>query len=610
VNRLQRAIADKDHRDRGAYAVLYAVLITVIVGIAALVLDLATLRLDRRTNRAAADSAAIAAAAELGQAGSNPRDACLKAMSYAGANLGIATVDNTCGAFPVADTDVEARCAADTKQVANYPANGLPDPDGIRIEVSWPVPNDDPLMTDPDRENTTTIVQDVSNRDGQPCQRMAVEIIQRGDFAFAGIFGFSGQTTRSHSVGLATFEGGDAPAALVVLDEDACQALTMEGGGSGDGVIVEADPSGKFGGTIAVDSSGEECKQDVPSDKVIAGTNNNNLWALDSTAGVRAQIKVFARAFVPSPPGKAYNSADVDGCLGGSSDIDQMRAWNANVCPEPTPRSARVTDAPWVNRYNCPTTPVECGHADDFPESLTAYNFVRQWTEWAADVAPGIPESAVKSDALYENLYADCDSLEVESDAVLTVTDKLVVRGDLYVQKGCLLIDAATATCTGGTPPAATDDGSVYVGGSFTVKPGAKILIDRAFVYVGGSVEVGSNANGINGEAGAVTWIAPFGSQADCTITNFPSPACFEALALWADGGGGSLIKGGASLVVDGSFFLPNATFEFGGGSQDHPTRAQFVSRLLRFHGSSSLRMVPDVDWLPPIPNVGSELIR
>ena len=72
MNTLQRALEQKD---RGAYAILYAVLLTVMVGMAALVLDLANLRLDRRTNRAAADSAAIAAAAELGQAASSPRDA-------------------------------------------------------------------------------------------------------------------------------------------------------------------------------------------------------------------------------------------------------------------------------------------------------------------------------------------------------------------------------------------------------------------------------------------------------------------------------------------------------------------------------------------------------
>ena len=109
-----------EQRDRGAYAILYATLLTVMVGIAALVLDLANLRLDRRANRAAADSAAIAAAAELGQAASSPRDACEKAMHYAEANLGITTPGaNTCGAtFPAAEAQVASACAAGRKLVA------------------------------------------------------------------------------------------------------------------------------------------------------------------------------------------------------------------------------------------------------------------------------------------------------------------------------------------------------------------------------------------------------------------------------------------------------------------------------------------------------------
>src|SRR5262245_20576907 len=114
-----------------------------MVGIAALVLDLANLRLDRRANRAAADSAAIAAAAELGQAASSPRDACEKAVRYAEANLGITTPGaNTCaGTFPAAETQVATSCAAGTKLVAedipSYPPGSTPDRDNFRIEVSW-----------------------------------------------------------------------------------------------------------------------------------------------------------------------------------------------------------------------------------------------------------------------------------------------------------------------------------------------------------------------------------------------------------------------------------------------------------------------------------------
>jgi Putative Flp pilus-assembly TadE/G-like len=305
VSSFRRAL---EQRDRGAYAILYATLLTVMVGIAALVLDLANLRLDRRENRAAADSAAIAAAAELGQAASSPRDACEKAMHYAEANLGITTPGaNTCAAtFPVAEAQVTAACAAGTKlvaeDIASYPPGSAPDRDNFRIEISWPVPDDDRLMTDPDRENSTTIVQGVSAKDGKPCARMGVEVIQRGEFVFAGIFGFSGQTTSSHSVGLTRVgETGDVPAPLVVLDRNSCDALVVGGGGS---VVVAADPGGDFGGTITIDSDGSGGDVGCNGGKTVisAPSNNNHLWALDSPTGQEAQVQVFASAFTAQAP--------------------------------------------------------------------------------------------------------------------------------------------------------------------------------------------------------------------------------------------------------------------------------------------------------------------
>jgi Putative Flp pilus-assembly TadE/G-like len=632
VNTLQRAL---DQKDRGAYAILYAVLLTVMVGIAALVLDLANLRLDRRANRAAADSAAIAAAAQLGQAASSPRDACEKAVHYAEANLGISSPGaNTCAAtFPAAAAAVETACAAGAKLVAedvpSYPQGSTPDRDTFRIEVSWPVPDGDRLMTDPDRENSTTIVQGISAKDGKPCARMGVEVIQRGQFVFAGIFGFSGQTTGSHSVGLSGVgETGDVPAPLVVLDQSSCDALVVGGGGN---VVVAADPAGDFGGTITIDSDGSGGDVGCNGGKTVisAPSNNNHLWALDSPTGQKAQIQVYAPAFTaqaPSPPGIAYDASDIIGCTVGGPAIADMGG--AGVCPIPTQRNSRVTDAPWAQRYNCAeATAADCHHEGDFP-GVGPYDFVDQWVDYVTTTESKSTTTlqaegwtvlsgggcSVSGNEVFADVYADCDTLHV--DGTLAVTGRLIVRNDLVI-KGCMLINYGDNFAQCATLPAPViipgqDGGNVYVGGGLSSTGSeATMMIGQAFVYLAGRLDWSATH-------GLASWTAPYGSQISCqpaaSSGEAPSPACFEDLGLWSPYAASEtsphVLGGGADIRVDGTLFMPVGKFEFSGGTVNTQDNAQFVAKRLGLHGSGTLTMVPNIERSTSIPGSGGSLIR
>ncbi len=627
MNTFRRAL---EQRDRGAYAILYAVLITVMVGIAALVLDLANLRLDRRANRAAADSAAIAAAAELGQAASSPRDACEKAVHYAEANLGITNPGaNTCAAtFPAAEAAVATACAAGTKLVAedvpSYPPGSTPDRDIFRIEVNWPVPDGDPLMTDPDRENSTAIVQGISARDGKPCARMGVEVIQRGQFVFAGIFGFSGQTTSSHSVGLSGVgETGDVAAPLVVLDRSSCDALVVGGGGS---VVVAADPGGAFGGTITIDSDGSGGDVGCNGGKTVisAPSNNNHLWALDSPTGQKAQIQVFAPAFTaqaPSPPGLAYDPSDVIGCTGGGPTIADMGG--AGVCPIATSRNNRVTDAPWVNRYNCTqATADDCHHEGGFP-AVGPYDFVDQWVDYVGTVESTLPAGwtplsgsgcTVSGDQHFADVYADCDTLHV--DGTMAVTGQLIARGNVVV-KGCLLINYDSDFGQCGTLPAPVitpgpDGKNIYIGGDLSsIGSDSTMMIGQAFVYLAGRLDWSATH-------GLVSWTAPYGTQNTChpaaSSGEPPSPACFEDLGMWspyaASDTSPHVLGGGADIRVDGTLFMPAGKFEFTGGTVNTQDNAQFVAKRLGLHGNGTLTMVPNIERSTSIPGSGGSLIR
>ncbi|HKE51342.1 MAG TPA: pilus assembly protein TadG-related protein, partial [Actinomycetes bacterium] len=154
--------------DRGAYAVLYAILVVLLVGVVALVIDLATLRMDRRTNRAAADSAALAGSSALGRSGVNPIAACEQAMNYVEADLEASGTDNCASVFAGSPM---TQCSAGVAKTATEAVAGR------TVKVTWPVPNGSALL-DPDQEDWpgADVTQLVSSKDGVPCQRVAVEI--------------------------------------------------------------------------------------------------------------------------------------------------------------------------------------------------------------------------------------------------------------------------------------------------------------------------------------------------------------------------------------------------------------------------------------------------
>src|SRR5207302_1819793 len=97
--------------------ILYAVLMSVLLGVTALALDLSALRDDRRTNRVAADAAAIAGSGAMGLTGGSPATGCLAAMRYAEVSLGITTpgADNCVSVFA---GSASSMCTAGTARTA------------------------------------------------------------------------------------------------------------------------------------------------------------------------------------------------------------------------------------------------------------------------------------------------------------------------------------------------------------------------------------------------------------------------------------------------------------------------------------------------------------
>ena len=94
--------------DDGVYAILYALLVLILVGTAAVVVDLAMLRESRASTRSAADAAVLVAAASLNSVQPNrndPRGGCERAWAYLKVNLVASAGDlpdgsATCAVFP------------------------------------------------------------------------------------------------------------------------------------------------------------------------------------------------------------------------------------------------------------------------------------------------------------------------------------------------------------------------------------------------------------------------------------------------------------------------------------------------------------------------------
>jgi hypothetical protein len=119
-----------------------------------------------------------------------------------------------------------------------------------------------------------------------------------------------------------------------------------------------------------------------------------------------------------------------------------------------------------------------------------------------------------------------------------------------------------------------------------------------------------------------VYWSAPFGKQqvptpgvcaAGNRTTTYPTITCFEDLSSWNewnDLGHPNNLNGQSQVFVDGTWFVPDTEFTFGGGTAQDQTRAQFVARILNLNGQGTLKMIPDAERTTPIPFVYGALIR
>lgn len=612
-------------KEEGAYAVMYAILVVLLMGMAAFVVDLAMLRADKRTDRTNADFAVLAGAKEISTGPYFPQKACAIAWANLIASLGSQAPAANCGTLPA-------------DGIATCPAPGSPaeaTANGIRIRIFWPVASDSALLTNPDglsEGSTRTYDADFDGTAGG-CDRLGVEITRTRDFVLASAIGFTSGASDARSVGRFTVKPGNAeyPYPLVLLDQHSCQVLSI----NGTGTAVEVRNNGDTPGRIGVDSDGAYKSNSDPHDsnstRCNGGDQNANgvimdvgggakMQTFDGASGDLATIEVFGPGGLPA---NTAISSKVHDCSSGVPCI-----WRA-----PTLRFQRITRLPFDNAYNCGTSngcpggSALTAYIDRFVTAAGAVtNSTSGWTVINASSTPSCSDANATLTAT--QYFVDCGTTwTVGGKWLFPAGATVIVNGHLAVANaGCFATnaDAINLPDPCASPYAPTEPSTLTTnvrlsvrGDILSIGSGGKLVLPRTFV----SQPTSSSRFSGSGFA-VISWTAPYGDKtamaADCSsstvVAEMPPVSCFRNLAFWTEAPAADsnpeVITGGSALHMEGTYFMGNAKLKLSGGSGIDVNNSQFVAKRIEASGGSTLTFIPNIDRTTGVPLYGVALIR
>jgi hypothetical protein len=616
--------------DRGAYAVLYAITMTVFIAFAAVVVDLSSLRLDRRVDRLAADAAALAGAAYLHPGDTrDPEQACLSAWAYLDGNIGpldASAAPTACGGFASYRGNVPCPVA----QIDQSTTVG-----DFGVTVSWPVLDVSALMTQPDvRPGTVAAPNPDTLWDGiDPCARIGVTVTRSRSFVLAPAFGVSGGSTEVHSVAAAApAASGDEVAALIALDEQRLATLCARQGGSISASSYD-DAGQPRPGIIAVDSDGSAGAHGC------SGADDYVIFA-DTEPGTRICADGIEAG--AGCDGEGYIDSYAKGPFGDSARSHDPAA---PLAPLPGGVAERIGTGPVFGRYGCATSgplPAAGCHTPNYIDSLGAqlggpgepigYTALRDGQPIPGSNPP-VPFQCRADTPVFipnDRWFVDCDEFDASANVVFG-GGRVVFKGTVSVSGGCLGInvpleglnpgdpvaacpaveDAGTATAT--TQPAPTSNARVYIRGragapSFAKDGAGTILLPRTFVYLqDGSMQM-------SGGGGSLLWThvkatgCPLGDE-DCRASRF------DKLAFWSQAGATHEIQthdaggpAGNRLDLMGVLFAGGSHLRFSG--DDATLRAQLWADTIEVVGPAELTWAPGPTSAVPTQRSRIRLIR
>jgi hypothetical protein len=595
--------------DRGVYAILYAVTMTLFIAFGAIVVDLSSARQDRRIDRLGADAAALAGADQLALDARDPYAGCQRAWSYLDANL------------PSLDPPAVDPCAAFLPfagvQACTLAPLPLTSPAGdYTVTITWPVADLSDLLTKPALRPGSVSQSLVPAVDGDdPCARMGVEVTREREFIFGAVVG--GPTrigSAVHSVARAT---PDILSALHVLDPAACQALTTS-----DGTSLRVRRYAYLGdrpGAITVESTGDGCESG---------------YVVQPSAAAGSHICVDG----PGPDDGPYPDCNGNGLI-------RMRALNPSGgnpllafdpgLPEsvlaPTPQALidERGSRPVTDIHGCATSPpsVSCTTTPNHVSALVAalggtglpipYQVVgygdndgsafRELPDPA--LVPGFDDCSPGDVSVPRgNWFVNCPDSNgfVASGTVVFEGGTIVFAGGAAADGGCLAFNVPSASCPSGEPaPGPGPDTIVYLRDDhLTQRNSGTLLLPRTVVFIrDGHVQLEGG--------GRLFWTAP--TADGCNGNAACEAARFTKIALWSEGGGAepNLLRGQDELTLTGVYFAPQARFVV-----DQPSGfgdcvlAQLWVASLSVEGGGQLDLCPNRNTAILEQRHGSVLIR
>ena len=572
--------------DGGAILIMVAMSMMLLLGGAALAIDIGGLWLDRSADQKVSDSAA--AAGVLGVVASDGQAGCEAALAYAAINADeLTTLDDSGCAAALGGSCNPAVAKIHTVSSGRY-----------TITVTYPVPDSDALMTS---GIVGATAQALVPGDGEPCDRLGVEISAIRKSIFAQLLGFDQGTTTVHTVATAKQDTDDgSPLNLLVLDRHECKTIDVQGNG---GIIVEAvievdefgTPIGLVPGLAASDSDGSV---GCVAFGVINVNGSNALLRGDGPQGCDDETGTYTvgaytagegcgliKTVADGTPGCATSPANTPACTPGAGGGNPPY-------PVPTALPGRLTRAPVDHRFNCwpdyknppggtgwAVAALEVGNEQDIPGCTEGdpdyiYDLIRTVGEfgkppgfdsWTVDLGhPCTIDPPVTVPAVAGNIWIDCDPFIVKGD--VKINGNVVFDGDVEITSGTGHLDLNNSLGSPGW--AFFRDGTLSKNGT------SDLTFNYTAVYM-------SRTSGLilSGGLGKLIWIAPDSGD-------------FDDLALWSDG---ILTQwaGQSTLVMEGLFFSPLATADYSGQSDQNQVNAQWVADKLIARGDSALRIRP-----------------
>jgi hypothetical protein len=654
----QRQTCLRRRREDGAVAIIVALSMAGLVIVGGMVLDFGLVRLDRQTNKLAADSAAIsglegmrhvdALGNQTGKAA--PYAGVCSALEYLQANQPeLASVSGTltdglgnhvAGAacpLPAASALKQVTCDPDDRSTWAW-YSGTADGGRLQIDIrNGYVAADDASSFR--EEDLTTLVNDQGEMQHKGCDQLAVIISESRTPGLGSVATDDDLTSSVRSVARVNMGADPVNMALVVLEQKDCAAVYAKGGAR-----IRVDGFEGMPGMIHVDSIGDPLGDKCSTNSVI-----------DIEGSLHGAIVAGESEWAPKLPGVIQVHAPSNASRG----VPYIYAE-----PYPPGAEAEVLVPRITRKY------VDSDYFTGVRLATSAANDA--WASGpAADVVITGPDCTASVPPLQSRVgtwYFDCDSVAYSGNVKLANATKVIFRGSVSVQsnrefampkaqevyinrpdspatpglsiKGQFRMhtDGTVSNCKSMAAPAerarlVIGTGEIFAragtSGPFSLDPSVQAgwsLFQACHTAVimmggdhGGCVPADTDpkeprltsCNGFLDLAGnsRADWTAPNLKGADRVKADQTD---LEDLALWTESDDSSSIVGGGSITLAGVFVLPNANpFDIGGSGAQDVEDSQYFTRKLSARGGGYLYMKPNPHNVTKVPYFdGFALVR